>query len=380
MPAGTIVAFGNFDLEGARSWVIRTGLSGAGYTVALCRTEVPGFFGKYRDLMRRWNSATQASQSPVAAIYVVFLGHYLMPLAWWLGKKSKIPVIFDAFLSLHDTEVFDRRRVSRFSPKAWLLWFTDWLGCALADVVLLDTEEHKDYFVKTYGVDPAKILVLPVGCRSDLFIQGGGHTARQPQAGMPALSQKNDGLFHVEFHGTYIPLQGTDIILIAARELQKRGENIQFTLIGTQMEQALMPRANEWGLTNIRFHRSVTIDKLPQFIHDADVCLGIFGTTKKADRVIPNKAYEVISCGKPLITGNTTAARRVLRNKEQVLFCGCGEAGELADAIMQLKNDAALRQTIADGGLALSQSQFTPAKIVEPLVVWLSSRLVKTTR
>ncbi len=358
MQNSTVVAFGNFDLEGSRSWMIRKGLAEAGYEVALCRTDVPGFTGKYRDLRRRWKECRENA----AAIYVVFLGHYLMPLAWYLGKRSKIPVIFDVFLSLHETEVYDRRRVSRFSPKAWLLWFTDWLACHLADVVLIDTEEDKNYFIKKYGVNPKKILVLPVGCRSDLF---------QPQPQPKPETKPQPQPFRIEFHATYIPLQGADIILTAARELQKLRENVTFTLIGSQMEQALRPVVTEWGLTNILFHPSVPIEQIPHFIHEADVCLGIFGTSAKADRVIPNKAYEVIACGKPLITGRTTAARRVFRDGGDVLLSALGDAGELVEKILLLKKDAALRSAIAAGGLALSQKQFTAEMIVAPLREWL---------
>ena len=226
MSQGTVVAFGSFDLEGARSWVIRTGLQEHGYRVALCRTEVRGLFGKYRDLWRRWKECSASA----SAIYVVFLGHYLMPLAWWLSRHRNIPVIFDAFLSLYDTEVHDRARVSRFSPRAWILWCTDWLSCRLATVVLLDTDEHKEYFVRKYGIDGRKILVVPVGCRTDLF-----HPEPRSEPHHQTVP------FRVEFHGTYIPLQGTEIILAAARELQERGEQVQFTLVGTQTERALRP-------------------------------------------------------------------------------------------------------------------------------------------
>lgn len=367
MEKRTIVAFGNFDLEGARSWVIRTGLQEADWQIALCRTDARGLLKKYRDLLLLWREC----RAQASAIYVVFLGHYLMPLAWLLGKRAGIPVIFDAFLSLHETEVHDRRRVSRWSPKAWILWMTDWLSCRLADVVLLDTEEDKNFFVKTYGVDAKKILVLPVGARTDLFTPAVGETGqRQPSMAAPTKLE----IFRVEFHGTYIPLQGAEVILAAAQELQKRGEAVQFTLVGTQMERALMPRAAEWGLRNVRFSKSVPLERIPGFIHDADVCLGIFGVTAKAARVIPNKAYEVLACGKPLITARTPAAERVFADCNNALLCTPGDAVALADAILLLKNDPALRAHIAKNGLALSRAQFQPRTIIIPLLDWLSRR------
>jgi glycosyltransferase involved in cell wall biosynthesis len=349
MSGKTIVAFGHFDLDGARSWVIRTGLAEHGYSVELCRTEARGLVAKCKDLHRQW----KAHAKDAAAIYVVFLGHYLMPLAWWLGRRARIPVIFDAFLSLHDTEVHDRRRVLRYSPKAALLWFADWLGCALADVVLLDTEEHKEYFVKTFGIDPQKILVLPVGARSDLF--------------RPTPEHHHEG-FVVEFHGTHIPLQGVDVVITAAREFVHQG--VTFSIIGPASLQALCT-----GISSIHFHRSVPIGALARFVHEADVCLGIFGTTTKASRVIPNKAYEAIACGKPLITARTVASERIFKDHENALLCPPGDARALAEAIRLLKRDDALRKRIAHGGHALSSSHFTPARITAPLHDWLSAHL-----
>lgn len=299
------------------------------------------------------------------AIYVVFLGHYLMPLAWYVARREKIPVIFDAFLSLYDTEVNDRARVSRLSPRAWILWMTDWFSCRLADVVLLDTEEHKQYFVEHYGVDPQKILVLPVGCRSDLF---------KPDS-LPAV-QGPPKAFRVHFHGTYIPLQGVDVILGAARELQERKEDVSFALLGKgQTFDAMRVLAEQWKLQNVEFFHSVPISQLPAFINQADVCLGIFGTTAKADRVIPNKAYEVIACGKPLITGSTTASKRVFKDRDNVLLSPPGDAHALAESILVLKNDAELRERIAQGGLELSRTLCDPEVIVTPLREWLSANL-----
>ncbi len=356
----TIVAFGNFNLHGARSWVIRTGLQESGYEIRLCRTEVKGLVSKYVDLWRRWKQCRDGA----SAIYVVFLGHYLMPLAWLLGKRSKIPVIFDAFLSLYDTEVSDRARVSKFSPRAWILWLTDWISCRLADVILIDTEENRKYFVNHYGVPAEKILVLPVGCRSDLF-----------QSGVASTST-DAGKFNIEFHGTYIPLQGIETILGAARELQEHHPDIIFTLIGSGQTHGTMTKmAADWNLQNVRFIRSVPIAELPAFVQAADVCLGIFGTTAKADRVIPNKAYEAIACGKALITGRTTAVQRVFRDRENVLLCSPGDPHALAESILVLKNDSHLRTVIAQGGLELTKRNFGAVEIVRLLKEWMNSKI-----
>jgi glycosyltransferase involved in cell wall biosynthesis len=349
----TVVAFGHFDLEGGRSWMIRTGLERHGYRVALCRTEQPGLRAKYRDLKTQWKSIKHAD-----AIYVPFSGAYLLPLARKLGRKRGIPVVIDAFLSLFDTEVQDRRRLSRFHPKAWALWMLDGLCGRLADAMLLDTPEHKDYFVRTFGIRPDRILVLPVGCRTDLF------TSAPPR--------KPDGVFRVEFHGTFIPLHGIGTILRAASLLQKEAPDVRFTLIGRgQTYPDMRALAQKLSLGNVEFLDPVPITKLPAHIAAADVCLGIFGDTAKAGRVIPNKAYEILASRRPLLTGDTPAARRIFTDGMNAALCRVADPRVLADAILRLRDDPALRARIADAGQALSAKRFQPETVTAPLDAWL---------
>ena len=359
-PMATVCAFGSFDLVGARSWVIRTGLQEAGYDLTFCNTSVRGFFAKMRDLTRRWRTM----QNDVDALYVVFPSHYYMPLAWRLARRRRIPVILDAIISLYDTDVSDRRRVSRFHPKAWLLFAVDWLACHLADIILVDTEEHRQYFMRTFSVPACKIAITPVGCRTDLF--------------HPQPERAHSGPRIIGFYGTFIPLQGIDTILQAAKELAN--EDVRFVILGKgQTYPAIQQLAQQLRLSNVEFRESVPLEKLPDFIAECDVCLGIFGTSPKALRVIPHKAYEVLQCGKPLITARTPASERGLRDLEHALLCNPGDSHDLAEKIRKLLRDPGLAKRIADGGRSLALKHFQPSTIIAPLVAGLKDRGIAPT-
>ncbi len=373
-----ICAFGCFETEGARSWVIREGLTDAGFTVTFCNTTAPGFMGKYRDLARQWKGQTN-----IDALYAVFPSHFLMPLAWKLARRKKIPIIFDAFLSLYDTEVYDRKRLSKWNPKAQLFWFADWLACKLADVILLDTEEHKEYFVRHYHVAPDKILVLPVGCRTDLFgpvchgeesrADGSRHSrcAPVPHHDMRGTSRTmtSDHISLIRFYGTFIPLHGVETIIRAAKELP----DVRFELLGKgQTREDMEALAASLEVKNVRFLDPVPLAALPAFIHGADICLGIFGTSGKAQRVIPTKAYEVLACAKPLITARSPAYGRVLTDREHVFFVEAGNAHALAQGIRELLENPSLAQHIAERGHALFKEKFQLKMITAPLAAWLN--------
>ena len=62
---------------------------------------------------------------------------------------------------------------------------------------------------------------------------------------------------------------------------------------------------------------------------------------------------------KPLITGDSSAAREVFTSGQNVLLCQMGSPEALADAIRTLMNDDALRQNIAKAGYKLFTENFT---------------------
>ena len=189
---------------------------------------------------------------------------------------------------------------------------------------------------------------------------------------LPKEQDSDNDVFIVEFHGTFIPLQGIETILEAAHFLEKRGESIRFHLFGKgQTYKRMRMLSEKLKLFTVKFFDSIPLEKIPQAINNADICLGIFGTTKKADRVIPTKAYEILLCGKPMITGRTTAAMRVLCDREAALLSAVGSGEELAERILELKENPKLREHIAKNGHTLSLERFQPQTIVIPLVQWI---------
>ena len=232
-------------------------------------------------------------------------------------------------------------------------------SCRLADLVLLDTNTHIDFFVREFGLSKEKFKRIFVGTDSDIFY--------------PRDGKKSNDKFLVHFHGHYIPLQGVKYIIEAAKILEK--ENILFNLIGRgQTFEEDKKLAEKLGLKNINFIDSVSYEKLPDYIAQADICLGIFGDSPKIDLVIPNKIFEALAVGKPVITSDTNAIRELLTDREDVILCKVADTEDLAGKIIELRDNLELRLKIGKNGRSVFINNATPKILGRQLLDYIQER------
>ncbi|MBI3305364.1 glycosyltransferase family 4 protein [Candidatus Parcubacteria bacterium] len=342
----TICTFGIFNPGYSRSRMMRLGLESFGCRVVIVQDRTPGW-RKYVNLRRKLKTA--ANQFDV--LLVCFPGQTAMVLARLTSLK---PVIFDAFTSLYDSDVYDRAVVAPFGWGALWRFCLDFLSLHLADFVLVDTEAQRRYYVRTFKLKPERIGVVPVGSVEGIM-QPQPLANRQP--GEPVL---------VHFHGNFIPLQGVAVILGAARLLNT--EPIRFQIIGRgQQYDQMRVQARASQLTNVSFLEPVPYEELPRWMAQADICLGIFGATPKSSRVVPNKAFEALACRRPLITQDSPASREILVSGVHALLIPANDPAALAAAIRQLAADPALRERLAAAGHELFCRELTTVRIGERL-------------
>lgn len=178
----------------------------------------------------------------------------------------------------------------------------------------------------------------------------------------------------VGFHGKYIPLQGVQYIVRAA-EILKDCQQIQFVLIGNgQTYKEAVALAAFLGLKNIKFIDRIPFEEVPVHIRSFDMCLGIFGDTPKAKRVIPNKVYEYMAMKKAIITGDTLAARELLVDGHHVLFAKVADPADLAEKIKTLANDEVLRNSLAEAAYTLFKERLTPKSLAAGLLAGINSK------
>ena len=146
------------------------------------------------------------------------------------------------------------------------------------------------------------------------------------------------------FVGKLIPLHGVETILAAARAAPE----LRLRLVGSgQLETLLDDRP-----ANVEWVHWVEYERLPDELHRAGCALGIFGTSDKAQRVIPNKAFQALACGTPLVTADTPATRELLADGENALLVPPGDAQALARALRRLTAEPELARRLGSAGRA----------------------------
>ena len=258
----------------------------------------------------------------------VLLGYPSIPdvfvirlLAWMRGAR----VAMDWFLSAYDTIVLDRRIVGPRHPLAWLVYAAEWLAVRLADAPFMDTATHARRMERLFGLPPGRCGHAWVGVEQAAF-------APHPDA--PAAAPEGPGRSTlVLFYGQFIPLHGIGTIIEAARLLQDRP--VQWRIVGRGQESArIRAMLDRHPLPRLRWDDWVPYPELAAAIGAADICLGIFGASDKAASVIPNKVFQVLASGRPLITRDSPALRELpVAGLGDVRLVPPGDAGALASAV-----------------------------------------------
>lgn len=315
-----------------RTTALREGLRSIGVPVRECR--VPGLGTSKQALLRRpwrWPGAVlhqrrqrralrTSLQAALAAerprcVVVPYPGHAVV------GEVAKLvdaPVVLDLFLSAYDTVVEDRRVVAPGSLIAHWLQQVDTAACRAADLVLLDTPPHAAYVAALTELSSEHFAWLPLA----------DPDAPALPAPPPAPSQ---GRLRLLFFGTGVPLHGLTTLIDAVAECSE----VDFELVGGTAQERAHAAARLPGRLVLQAPFLPPAD-LRERIAAADLVAGVFGTSGKAQRVVPWKVVHALASGRPVVTGATPAVLGWLDGCAAVVTVPPGDPVALAAALRQL--------------------------------------------
>ena len=213
-------------------------------------------------------------------------------------------IVNDFFISNYDTYVYDRKKITKKNPRAWWKYFQDWFNFKFSKYLLSDTQAHFDYWEKLFGKFTGNHLVLPVLADKNIYY--------------PSKEERKKEKIKILFYGSFIPLHGIDVILNAFSIMEKKNIYFEANIIGNgQIYPQMKKLYDELDLKKVAMHGNLMKEsELADFIREHDIVLGIFGNSKKAKSVIPNKVYQSTACKKCTVTMNSTVLSEFYKNND----------------------------------------------------------------
>ncbi len=266
----------------------------------------------------------------------------------FIKKITTKPVVFDPLISKYLTKIDDYKQPWKGPFK----YFLDKLPFQKCDILLADTEAHKNYFSNTFSINENKIFTLPIGIDSRLFYP------------VPKLQ---DDIFKVGFYGSFVPLQGVPLIIETANILKHQTE-IKFDIIGSGYDLNKVNKLiHKYQLNNINMHGWLNYEALNEAINAFDLCLGIFGKSKKASMVIPNKVYHYAALNKAIITRETPGIKEIFTHNKDICLTS-NRPEQMAEAILNLYKSQEQRKRIGDQAGRLIHENYNAKNIGEKFI------------
>jgi len=243
------------------------------------------------------------------------------PTAWLLARLKGCPFL----LEVRDLWPAFAIAVGVLKNKT-LIRLSRWLERFLykhADQVIVNSPGFMDH-VKTRGAK--NVTLIPNGADPEMF---------DPLADGMAFKNKHGltGQFVVVYAGAHGLSNDLGIVLEAAELLQKK-DRIRLVLIGSGKDKPhLQALTHKRQLENILFLPPVPKSEMAQVLAGADACLAILKPIELYKTTYPNKVFDYMAAGRPVILAIDGVIRQVVEAAQAGVYVPPGQPAALAQAI-----------------------------------------------
>lgn len=176
------------------------------------------------------------------------------------------------------------------------------------------------------------------------------------------------GKFVVLYAGAHGMSNDLGVVLDAARQVRGR-KDITFLFVGDGKEKArLQAQAEQERLDNVLFLPSVPKNQMSAVLAAADACVAILKPLDMYKTTYPNKVFDTMAAGKPVILSIDGVIRAVVEAAGAGIFTPPGKANELAKAVVTLADDPQRAAEMGRCGRKYLIEHFDRAKLADELI------------
>jgi colanic acid biosynthesis glycosyl transferase WcaI len=246
--------------------------------------------------------------------------------AWWIGRWSRTPFIYEVQDMWPETLT-----ATGMLSSDWMMRCVSRVArfvYARAAAVTVISPGFKRNLVSK-GVLADKIHVIPNWANEDVY-------RPLPRDEALAIEHGLAGRFNVIYGGNLGAAQALRDVIEAAELLQDLPQ-VQFVLIGDGVEElALRQMVKELGLDNVRFLGRQPAERMPYFFALADALLIHLKRNPLFEITIPSKTVAYLACGRPIVSCVEGDAAQVVQSAGAGLVCPSQDPAALAQAVRDL--------------------------------------------
>lgn len=204
------------------------------------------------------------------------------------------------------------------------------------------------------------LAMVPNGADSGMFDpQGKGVEFRQTHD----LADK----FIALYAGAHGMSNDLDVLLDTAQLLNDK-PNIALVLLGSGKEKSrLMQRAAEMSLSNLYFTDPLPKAEMRSALAAANACIAILKPIEMYKTVYPNKVFDYMAAGRPIVLAIDGVIRAVVENANAGIFCQPGNPQAIAETIIQIAQNPEQAGKMGISGRAYLKAHFERTNLAKDL-------------
>lgn len=229
-----------------------------------------------------------------------------------------------------------------------------------ADQVIVNSPGYIEYVIERGA---RAVQLIPNGADPDMFTSTRGLELKKS---WNLTDQKI--VLYAGAHGISNDLE---VVLETANMLRNR-KDITFVFVGDGKEKAnLVRHSEELALTNVLFLPPAKKNEMADIFAAATVCLAILKPLDWYKTTYPNKVFDAMAAGKPVILCIDGVIRQLVEEANAGVFAAPGDPAALAESVQQVVDDLDNCELMGRNGLAIIKRTYSRKQIADQFLALL---------
>ena len=227
------------------------------------------------------------------------------------------------------------------SKEIWFKKEKEWLQ--FADNIVCVADEMKTRLISVLG-NTKPITVTPNTLNFNTFVAS--------QKPVPELKTRFSNRFVISFIGGIDAVRGIEYMLEAVHLLENKIPELLALIVGDgQSLDLLKQKTQELGIeAKVVFEGFKPSSNMAAYIELSDICIIPHVRSVQTDNSSPNKLFQYMYFGKPVISSNCTSLEKLILTENCGLIFNDRDSNDLAEKVFTLYKNSELRMQLGFNG------------------------------